>query len=129
MKLKDENQMGKITGQQWVHFCVYSSFIEVFTVFFNSNFLLVFLKKCYWWRVGDCLFGIYHISVLFIISHKNRQNILLTNIINETKRWKSDEISTGQHSPDLGQTHAMWRGYISYKSTQPSSWLQTSDRK
>jgi hypothetical protein len=48
---------------------VYSSFIEVFTVFFNSNFLLVFLKKIYWWRVGDCLFGIYHISVLFKISH------------------------------------------------------------
>jgi hypothetical protein len=35
----------------------------------NSNFLLVFLKIFYWWRVGDCLFGIYHISVLFIISH------------------------------------------------------------
>jgi hypothetical protein len=48
---------------------VYSLFIEVFTVFFNNNFLLVFLKKNYWWRVDDCLFGIYHISVLFIISH------------------------------------------------------------
>jgi hypothetical protein len=38
-------------------------------VFFNSNFILIFLKKNYWWRVGDCLFDIYHISVLFIISH------------------------------------------------------------
>jgi hypothetical protein len=54
MKLKDENQTGKITGQhppdlgqasrgycvEWV----YLSFIESFTVFFNSNFLLVFLN-------------------------------------------------------------------------------------
>ena len=27
---------------------------------------------------------------------------------------------TGQHSPDLGQTHEMGRDYISYTSTQPS---------
>jgi hypothetical protein len=31
------------------------------------------------------------------------------------------DIITDQHSPDLGQAHEMWRGYISYKSTQPSS--------
>jgi hypothetical protein len=36
---------------------------------------------------------------------------------------------TGQHSPDLGQAHEMWRGYISYMSTQPPPWMQTSDKK
>jgi hypothetical protein len=25
---------------------------------------------------------------------------------------------TGQHSSDLGQAHEMWRGYISYMSTE-----------
>jgi hypothetical protein len=38
-------------------------------------------------------------------------------------------IITGQHSPDLGQAHAIWWGYISYKSTQHSPWMQTSDKK
>ena len=44
---------------------------------------------------------------MYKIKAKKRQNILLTNTINETKNENQTGKITGQHSPDLGQAPEM----------------------